>query len=87
MTGSRHAEFKASRDRVGLKERVWLQHTPQGDLAVVFWEAQDIPKVFQTLMTSTHPFDVWFRDKILTDIHGIAPGGPPPPMNEEILLA
>jgi hypothetical protein len=86
MTGPRHAEFKASRDRAGLKERVWLQHTPQGDLAVVVWEAQDIAKVFQTLMASTHPFDVWFRDKVLVDIHGITAGGPPPSMNEEVLL-
>jgi hypothetical protein len=86
MTGPRHAEFKASRDRAGLKERVWLQHTPQGDLAVVVWEAPDIAKVFQTLMTSTHPFDVWFRDKILVDIHGVAPGAAPPPMNEEVIV-
>jgi hypothetical protein len=85
MTGPRHAEFKASRERAGVTERAWLQHTPQGDFAVVVWEAPDIAKVFQTLMTSTHPFDVWFRDKILVDIHGVTPGGPPPPMNEAIL--
>jgi len=86
MAGPRHAELKASRDRAGLKEeKVWLQQTPHGDFAVVYWEAHDIGKVFQTLMSSTQPFDVWFRDKVLVEIHGLTPGGPPPPMNEAVL--
>ena len=86
MTGPRKAELQASRKRVGLsKEEVWLQSTPQGDMAVVYWEADDIGKVFEGFMTSTDPFDKWFREKILMEVHGMNPSGPMPPMNTQIL--
>jgi len=86
MTGARAAEYQASRQRVGLTtERVWLQQTPHGDFAVVYWEAADIGKVFESLMTSQDPFDQWFRDKVLVGVHGMDPAAPPPPMNEPIL--
>ena len=86
MTGSRAKAMKDSRKRAGLtKEEVFLQRTPAGDFAVVYWEAPDIGKVFQNLMTSKDSFDQWFRDKILVEVHGMNPNGPPPPMNEQIL--
>lgn len=86
MKGARSAEFKASRQAVGVsKEEVWLQHTPMGDFAVVYLEAPDIAKVFRQLLTSDAPFDKWFRDKVLVEVHGMDPAGPPPPMNEMIL--
>ena len=86
MTGARGAEFKASRAQIGLsKEEVWLQHTPMGDFAVVYLEAPDIGKVFQQFMASDSPFDKWFRDKLLVEVHGMDPAAPPPPMNEKIL--
>lgn len=86
MTGPRKAEMAATRRKAGLKqERVWLQTTPMGDFAVVYWEADDIGRVFHHFMTSSDPFDVWFRDKILVDVHGMSPSAPPPPMNEPVL--
>jgi hypothetical protein len=85
MTGPRSKEYKDSRKRVGLTvERVWLQHTPTGDFAVVYWEAKDIAKVFEELMKSEAPFDKWFRDKVLVEVHGMDVSNPPP-MNEVIL--
>lgn len=85
MKGARKAELAASRQKAGLKqEQVWLQHTPNGDFAVVYWEADDIAKVFQNFMASTDPFDTWFRDKVLIETHGMSPTAPPP-MNEQIL--
>jgi hypothetical protein len=86
IKGPRHAEFLASRKKAGLtQERVWLQHTPAGDFAVVVWEADDPAKVFQAFMASKDPFDQWFREKVLTDVHGFSMSGPPPPMNEQIV--
>ncbi len=79
MTGPRSAEYKASRRKAGLNvERVWLQHTPVGDYAVVYWEAADIGKVFQQFMTSDEPIDKWFRDRVLVEIHGMDISNPPP---------
>ncbi len=85
MTGPRSKEYKDSRKRIGLKvERVWLQHTPMGDFAVVYWEAQDIAKVFQGLMESVAPFDKWFRTNILLEVHGMDISKTPP-MNDVML--
>ena len=86
MTGPRKEAMKASRKRLGLTtERVWLQQTPMGDFAVVYWEAKDIGKVFEGAMTSKDPFDQWFREKIIMEVHGMKPGTPMPPMNESIV--
>ena len=85
MNGPRKNEFKESRKKAGLAvEKVWLQHTPMGDFAVVYWEAQDIGKVFEGLVKSDAPFDKWFRDKILVEVHGMD-FSKMPPMNELML--
>ena len=86
MTGPKGKELKASRKKLGMtKEEVWLQKTPMGDFAVVYWEARDIGKVFSGLLKSTDPFDKWFRDKVLGEIHGMKASDPMPPMNEQVL--
>ncbi len=86
MKGPRNKEFKESRKKVGLTvERVWLQHTPMGDFAVVYWEAKDIGRVFDRLIKSEEAFDKWVRDNILIGVHGMDFSKPLPPMNELIL--
>lgn len=86
MAGPRHSEYEASRKRLGLtREVAYLQHTPQGDLAVVYAEAQDIPTVFAGFATSQEPFDVWFREQAL-EIHGVDLSQPPAgPLPEAIV--
>ena len=85
MTGPRSRELKASRKRLGMKkELVWLQKTPMGDFAVVYWETKDIGRVFEEVMKSQEPFDKWFRDKVLVEVHGMNPNQPPSPLNELI---
>lgn len=58
---------------------MWLQSTPDGDLAIVVIEANDIPSALGALATSQEPFDQWFRDHI-QEVHGmdLAAGFPPP---------
>jgi hypothetical protein len=86
MAGPRNNERKESRKKAGLTvERVWLQHTPMGDFAVVYWEAKDVRKVFDTLIKSDAPFDKWFRDKVLVEVHGMDFSKPLPPTNELML--
>ena len=76
----------ASRKRVGMaREEVWLQQSPEGACAVVYWEAPDIATVFKQLMTSQEPFDKWFRDRVLIEVHGMNPSAPPPPMYEKVM--
>jgi hypothetical protein len=84
VLGPRREEYDASRRRAGItREMVWHQETPDGTVAVVFLEADDIPASMQALATSDDPFDRWFRE-LVKDVHGIdmSEGGPPP----ELLL-
>jgi len=64
LRGARHNEYVASRRRLGVAtERAYLQHTPQGDMAVIYLEGDDLQQSFQALATSPDPFDVWFRQR------------------------
>ena len=71
MAGPRHSEYEASRKRLGeTREAAYLQHTPQGDMAVIYAEAQDVQRVFEGFGMSQEPFDVWFREQV-KEIHGV----------------
>ena len=70
-SGDRAADHRASRERAGIKrEAVWIQSTPDGDVAVVLIESPDIQTAMGTMATSDDPFDVWFRGHIM-DVHGM----------------
>ena len=58
---------------------VWHQETPDGTVAVVYLEADDIPTAMQSLATPDDPFDEWFRG-LVKEVHRIdmTEGGPPP---------
>jgi hypothetical protein len=80
MHGERKAAYEASRARLGIiREAVWIQQAPVGDVAVFYLEADDLQKAFQGLASSTDPFDRWFRE-LTREIHGIdlEQGFPPP---------
>jgi hypothetical protein len=82
MAGARSSEFEASRARLGIsKEASFLQQTPQGDLAIVYIEAENIAQALQGLATSQDPFDRLFRQKT-QEFFGLdlaqPPAGPPP---------
>jgi hypothetical protein len=78
----RSAEFDESRRQAGItREVAFLQHTPAQDLVVVYWEAADIGHALHTLAVSDLPYDRWFRER-LSELHGIDPSQPPPPLPE-----
>ncbi len=71
LNGSRNEEFEGFNSRLGLKKHnCYLMQTPQGPLAIIYAESEDIPSVFQKLAVSEHPFDVWFRDQA-RQVHGV----------------
>ena len=75
---ARRSGYEDSRRRLGIHvERSFLQSTPQGDLSLITFEADDISRVFQGLATSQEPFDRWFRERVL-EIHGVDVTQPPP---------
>jgi hypothetical protein len=78
--GDRKDDFERSRRNLGVaREAVFIQSTPAGDMAVVYWEAADVELALKNMATSDDPFDVWFRDYV-RDVHGInvEDGFPPP---------
>jgi hypothetical protein len=65
------SEYEASRKRAGItKEMTWLQHTPKGDLGIVYLEVENPRRMFQALATSQERFDVLFREYVM-DVHGV----------------
>ena len=86
MVGPRRSEYEASNKRLGITRVVnSLQQTPQGDMAIVYFEAPDIPRVFEGYGSSQEPFDVWFREQV-KDIHGVDFSQPlPGPLPEAFL--
>jgi hypothetical protein len=64
ILGPRRSEYEASSRRVGLRTQRWyLQHTPQGDQAIMYLEGDDLQRTFQELRTSQDQFAVWLRQQ------------------------
>ena len=64
VLGTRRNEFEAFSRRVGLKtQRGYLQHTSQGDQAIISLQGNDLPRMFHDLQTSADPFVVWLLQR------------------------
>ena len=84
LAGPRREEFAGFHQRVGLRVENWyLQRTPGGDLAIVYLEG-DIPACFEALARSDHPFERWFKERLL-QIEGIDFAEPLPGLPEVLL--
>ena len=71
-SGARKEAYQDARRRAGIiREAVWIQPGPGGDVAVVYLEADDLAAAFTVLATSAEPFDRWFRG-YAGQVHGIA---------------
>jgi hypothetical protein len=58
-------EFAEALKRQGVTRESWfLQETPQGDMVVVYFEAQDVEKAFEVQARSKARFEVWFKQQV-----------------------
>jgi hypothetical protein len=72
ILGPRRSEYQAFRRRLGLgAHRMYLQHTPQGDTAIMYLEGDDLQRTFQELRTSQDPFIAWFRQRTKDLLDGL----------------
>jgi hypothetical protein len=72
QSGARTEAYQDGRRRAGIiRETVWIQRGPGGDVAVVYLEADDLAAAFTLLGSSAEPFDRWFRGHV-RQVHGIA---------------
>lgn len=70
LRGSRNADFTASRARLGVRERVFLQETPGGDMVVVTLEGDDPLGAFARFGEGNDAFTNWFVEEVQA-IHGM----------------
>lgn len=79
--GPRQSDMEAFHRRVGLVVENWyLQHTPQGDMVVVYVEG-DVPRAFQVFAESRHSFDDWLK-KVWLETEGVDFNKPLPAVPE-----
>jgi hypothetical protein len=77
-SGPRRSEMEEFQRRVGItKQEVWLQQTPNGDMAAVNLETNDAERLFRELASSDKPFDCWYVQQ-LKEIYGIDTSQPLP---------
>lgn len=84
MTGPRREEYEESWRRLGItRHAVWHQQTPDGLVAVVYLEADDIPQAMEGVNRSDDPFNQWFRERV-QEVHGIDLQSQAPPQSDQI---
>jgi hypothetical protein len=85
LSGSRKAEFQASRQKLGAHERSFLQSTPAGDVVIVTLEADDPGAAFARFGEGTDEFTRWFVQQV-KELHGFDLTQPPPGPVPELLV-
>jgi hypothetical protein len=81
MAESRRDEYEAALREAGItRQAVWHQETPDGTLALVYFEA-DNPDAAQRFTSSDAAISRWFVEK-MQEVHGIDVSQPPPPVNK-----
>lgn len=74
LQGVRRHAYETSRRRLGIvHEQFALVQTPIGDAALANIEAADVGKALAGLAASEHPFDRWFKARLL-ELHGVSLG-------------
>jgi hypothetical protein len=82
VNGSRSTEFTAAQVALGITRQTWsVVTTPDGLLVLVWFEADDVEKVFADFATATDDYNTWSRGRIheITGIDMSAPSDAPPP--------
>jgi hypothetical protein len=65
ITESRWTEYEDFQVRSNVQKVAWcLQSLPHGDEFLIYNEGDDFARLVTDFGTSTHPFDVWFRDQL-----------------------
>ncbi len=83
INGARKDAYIQARAALGItKEVACLQQTPHGDYVVVYIEAGSVSGILEKMVAATGPFDMWFKEAVLKECHGIEASSPIPPTNE-----
>jgi Family of unknown function (DUF6176) len=83
LNGIHAAEFEESVRRLGFGLTLFVQHTPELDLAISVIEGEEPATALGRLAMSKQPFDRWHVQQI-ADQTGLDLASPPPPPNDEL---
>ncbi|MDX5346341.1 MAG: hypothetical protein LPJ89_03085 [Hymenobacteraceae bacterium] len=67
--GNRNNAYRETRRKQGIRERCFLQHTPNGDFVIVTLEGENPQKALQELGKTDDDFTRWFVQQV-EEIHG-----------------
>lgn len=81
----RYREFVASRKKLGVRERSFLQRTPNGDMVIVTLRGDDPQAAFSQFGNGDDDFTKWFVEGVKR-IHGIDLTQPPPGPLPELVI-
>ncbi|MBI2955157.1 MAG: hypothetical protein HYY30_12635 [Chloroflexi bacterium] len=85
LRGPRARDYAASRQRLGVRERAFIQSIPQGDMIIVTVEGDNPVAAFQRFGASNDDFTKWFVQQV-KEIHGLDLSSPSQwPMPEMVL--
>ena len=71
LNGPRRKDFEQECRKAGMTHlTAWLQQTPMGDLAMLYFEGKEPAKVMATFAASTGSFATWFKQQI-KEIYGL----------------
>ncbi len=78
-------QWDAAHRALGVRRHaVWHQETPDGSVAIVLLEGDDLPAAMGAFATSQEPFFQNFRDAI-RDLHGVDLAVDPPPKVQPVI--
>lgn len=78
LQGDKSVDVADMLRRHGSRKETWfLESGPQGDAAIVYWEADDPGGPMKEFATSRHPFDMWLKAELLK-VTGVDLNNPPP---------
>ena len=69
LNGKRAQEYVRARQKFGVRERVYLQQTPQGNIPVIVLTGRDPEGFLHDLQTANDEFSRWFKDRVKS-VHG-----------------
>jgi hypothetical protein len=85
LNGARKAEYKASRNRMGIREWAFFQQTPHGDLVVLVLEGDDPARAFAQFGEGNDAFTEWMVAEV-KKVHDFDLRQPPPGPLPELVV-
>lgn len=82
---TRNAEWKQARKNIGVRDRTFLETTPQGSMVIITLEGNNPEEAFSKFGQGTDEFTNWFVEKI-KEIHGMDMRQPLPGPLPELMV-